>query len=210
MDTEVLSEPASRGQRGPYRKGVRRRQEIVDAASAVFAEFGYSGGSVRTIAERVGVSPATLIQYFGSKEGLLTAVLEDWSDRIHRLSVDNVRGLASINRLRQVMRYHVDHRGLIELFVTMSAEASSLTHPARSFVQNRYATELQKIAAHFSEAVEAGEIGQLSETEIEQEASMLFAVMDGLELQWLLDPTVDLVGLFDRYLDAAIERWRAG
>ncbi len=37
---------------------------------------------------------------------------------------------------------------------------------------------------------------------------MMFAIMDGLELQWLLDPTVDMVALFDHYLDEAIERWR--
>ena len=60
--------------RGHYRKGIKRRQDIVKAASEVFAEFGYSGGSIRTIADRVGASPATLMQCFGSKEGLLAAV----------------------------------------------------------------------------------------------------------------------------------------
>jgi hypothetical protein len=37
---------------------------------------------------------------------------------------------------------------------------------------------------------------------------MMFAIMDGLELQWLLDPTVDMVALFNHYLDEAIERWQ--
>ena len=57
------------GRRGPYRTGIRRREQIIDAATAVFAEYGYAGGSVRTIAERVGVSPASLLQHFGSKKG---------------------------------------------------------------------------------------------------------------------------------------------
>ena len=42
--------------RGPYRTGVRRREQIIGAATAVFAEYGYAGGSVRTIADRIGVS----------------------------------------------------------------------------------------------------------------------------------------------------------
>jgi hypothetical protein len=38
---------------------------------------------------------------------------------------------------------------------------------------------------------------------------MLIAAMDGLELQWLIDPDIDLVALFDEYMDAAITRWTA-
>ena len=84
VNAEQLADPESvrPGEvraRGQYRKGIKRRQDIVKAASEVFAEFGYSGGSIRTIADRVGASPATLMQHFGSKEGLLAAVLEDWT-----------------------------------------------------------------------------------------------------------------------------------
>ena len=90
----------------------------------------------------------------------------------------------------------------------MAAEASSLNHPARQFIQNRYATSVAEMCQHFREAVEAEEIGPLSAAQIEQETRMMFAIMDGLELQWLLDPTVDMVALFDHYLDEAIERWQ--
>ena len=50
-----------RVERGPYRKGVQRRQEIVRAAAQVFAERGYHGGSLRSIGERVGISSASLV-----------------------------------------------------------------------------------------------------------------------------------------------------
>ena len=50
-----------------------RRQAIVKAASEVFASSAVAA-SIRTIADRVGASPATLMQCFGSKEGLLAAV----------------------------------------------------------------------------------------------------------------------------------------
>lgn len=201
--------PSETPPRGRYRKGIKRRQEIVGAASEVFAEFGYSGGSIRTIAERVGVSPAALLQHFGSKEGLLTAVLEDWA---HQQQPDsqrrNPRGLDYLNSLREIMRYHVNHRGLIELFLTMTTEASSPTHPARAFIQDRYATALAGIRLHLQEAVEAGEIQPMSPAVLDQEARTMFAVMDGIELQWLIDPEVDFVGIFDSYLDNAIARWK--
>lgn len=209
---DVSAEPAVDGNvpRTRYQKGIRRRQEIVQAASAVFAEFGYTGGSIRTIAERVGVSPAALLQHFGSKEGLLMAVLDDWAwQQKAGFAGRRDRGLSFVNRLRDIMRYHLDHRGLIELFLTMCTEASSPSHPAREFIQNRYLTTLAEVRAHLREAIVDGEIAAMTDHDIDREARTLFAVMDGLELQWLIDPAIDLARLFDEHLDATIKRWRS-
>lgn len=47
-------------------------------------------------------------------------------------------------------------------------------------------------------------MGPLTDAQISAEASVFYAVLDGLELQWLLDSRIDLVGLFDYYLDQAV------
>jgi AcrR family transcriptional regulator len=47
---------------------------LVDAAVAEVAESGYDGLTVRGVARRAGVSPATAYTYFASKEHLLTEV----------------------------------------------------------------------------------------------------------------------------------------
>lgn len=209
MNAERLTEDVPSRHRGPYRKGLVRRAQIVRAASETFAEQGYAGGSIRTIAARVGVSPATLLQYFGSKEELLEAVLEDWDNRSDPAGYTRARGLAHVDQqLRGVMTFHVEHRGLIELFLTMAAEATNLDHPARPFIQRRYAHTLGELVKAFHEAIADGEIAPMSDEQIDEEARLVFAVMDGIELQWLLDPSVDLVGLFNHHLDATIERWR--
>jgi AcrR family transcriptional regulator len=54
----------------------RTRQEILDAATAEFAERGYSGGRVDEIAARTRTTKRMIYYYFGSKEGLWIAVLE--------------------------------------------------------------------------------------------------------------------------------------
>ena len=64
--------------RGPYRSGIKRRREIIDAASLVFARYGYAGSSLRQIADDVGVTAAAFTRHFGNKEGLLQAVIEHW------------------------------------------------------------------------------------------------------------------------------------
>ncbi len=199
-----------RGERGPYRKGVQRRQEIVRAATQVFAERGYRGGSLRTIGERVGISSAALVQYFGTKEGLLAAVLEEWARESRPAGVEGLRGLAWIRSVREAMVYNAGHPGLIELFLTLSAEATSADHPARAFVSRRYASVVAEHVRHLREAVADGEVEPMSDRELEQEARIFVAAMDGIELQWLLDPQVDLLEVFDRLVDQTLARWAAG
>ncbi|SDV04093.1 DNA-binding transcriptional regulator, AcrR family [Microlunatus sagamiharensis] len=200
---------APRSGRGPYRKGLERRSAIVRAATQVFAERGYHGGSLRTIAERVGVSSASLVQYFGTKEGLLAAVLSEWGRASRPAGLDGLRGLAWIRSMREAMAYNAVHPGLIELFLTLSAEATSPDHPARAFVQERYATVVGEHAGHLLEAVEDGEVGAMSAERAEHEARLFVAAMDGIELQWLLDPRVDLLELFEHLLEVTLARWAA-
>ena len=195
--------------RGPYRTGVRRREQILAVAIEVFGEYGYAGGSVRAIADRVGVSHATLLQHFGSKEGLLTAVLQEWDRQTVEQNLEDAVGLDYFRRLPEVMTAHLAHRGLLELFTTISAEASSPAHPAHDFIQHRYVTNLATLAGHLRQAVDAGDVALLSSVQIETEVRLVTAVLDGIGLQWLLDPSTDVTTSVSTYISRSIASWRS-
>jgi AcrR family transcriptional regulator len=67
--------PVEQRRRGRRPGGADTREQLLDAARAVFAERGYDGATVRLIAERAGVDPAMVNHWFGGKEGLFTASL---------------------------------------------------------------------------------------------------------------------------------------
>ena len=48
---------------------------ILYAGERAFAEFGYDGASMRAIARDAGVNQAMISYYYGSKEGLLQAIM---------------------------------------------------------------------------------------------------------------------------------------
>src|SRR4051794_36433329 len=74
--TVSTTEPTAR-RRGRRPAGQDTRTALVEAARAVFAESGYDGATVRTIATRAGVDAAMVNHWFGGKEGLFArAVLE--------------------------------------------------------------------------------------------------------------------------------------
>ena len=56
----------------------RTEQAILDAARELFAEQGFERVTIRAVAARVGVDPALVMQYFGSKEHLFAAAAR-WS-----------------------------------------------------------------------------------------------------------------------------------
>jgi len=58
-------------------KTLKRRRAIVEVASEVFQEFGYSRASMSMISARLGGSKSTIYNYFSSKEELFSAVTSE-------------------------------------------------------------------------------------------------------------------------------------
>lgn len=80
-------------------KAARTRRNLMAAATAAFAEKGYTGTSVTDIAERAGVSVATFYQYFADLAGIVAVLagdrivqmldqhVDDWDPRTGRIGL---------------------------------------------------------------------------------------------------------------------------
>jgi len=69
-----MSEPGSRRGRAHDAEGTR--EAILNAAEEVFAEHGFDGARIDTIAETAGYNKSLIFHYYGDKLGLYTAVLQ--------------------------------------------------------------------------------------------------------------------------------------
>ena len=67
----------------PNRRGERSREAVLDAAERVMAERGYEAATVARLVEEAGVPASSIYHYFGSKEGVLLAVMERGAQRFH-------------------------------------------------------------------------------------------------------------------------------
>ena len=69
------------------RKKARRREDILTAASALFAAKGIDATTMAEIADAVDVSPPTIFNYFGNKDGILIALITEGAQKarlVHR------------------------------------------------------------------------------------------------------------------------------
>ena len=195
--------------RGPYQSGMRRRAKIIEHAVEVFGSYGYSAGSLHEIASRAGITPGGIMRHFENKEELLVEVLRHWDDA---QIADEKRydGLAYFASLHDVTKNNMAHRGFIDLYLTLSIEASREEHPAHRFVVERYKRTMAVFTKHLTHAVAAGEIPPMDQATVEYESHLLIAVLDGFAIQWMLADTLDLLSLTSTYVDAVIARWKAG
>ncbi|MGE0304366.1 MAG: TetR/AcrR family transcriptional regulator [Acidimicrobiia bacterium] len=177
--------------RGRYAKGVARRDEILDRALAEFAVNGYDRTSVREIARAVGLSQAGLLHYFASKEELFVEVLRRRDARNEQRYDQNRGDPVTAEGLVSIVQHNSDEPGLVRLFVAMSAESTTSDSQARAFFAERYQSLRTGIAADVRRM--QGEGSFSTDLEPDAVASILLAVADGLQVQWLLEPdSVDM------------------
>ncbi|MCL2515867.1 MAG: TetR/AcrR family transcriptional regulator [Microbacteriaceae bacterium] len=176
--------PGRGGRRGPYAKSARTRRSILESALAVFAAGGYRSGSLREIAQGVGLSEAGLLHHFPNKAALLAAVLE------HRDEQSRERFLAGSGHPRELLdalvaiaEHNATVPAVVELYVTLSAEATTAGHPAHEHFRDRYRTLFASIRADLAALQHAGELRADLDPAIA--ARGLIALMDGLQLQYL-------------------------
>ncbi len=85
----------------PNRRGARSRELVLDSAERLMAERGYEAATVAALVEEAGVPPSSIYHYFGSKEGVLLAVMERGAERFFEtLPVPERRIGSQLNHLR--------------------------------------------------------------------------------------------------------------
>ncbi|MFT4137241.1 TetR/AcrR family transcriptional regulator [Microbacterium sp.] len=179
--------------RGPYAKGTAKRAEILDTALDVIARNGCHRASNREIAERVGLSQAGLMHYFGSREELYQEVLRARDERDLR---DHFLHNPTFAGYLEVIAHNTQVPGLVRLYAEFSAEAGTPGHPAHRFFVERYAFLRHLLGEAIERAQDAGELGPA--VDIPQAVDLIVSASDGLQVQWLIDPTLDMTAHLTR------------
>ena len=187
---------SGKGTRGPYAKTEARRADILRTSLEAFAERGFQGSSLREIAEAAGLSQAGVLHHFSSKEALLAAVIAE-KDAVSVAHFEN-QDRAVLDALRDVVVANLEQPGLVRLFATLSAEAINVDHPAHDYFELRYARSRRQLAAALRHGQTQGEVNPSLDAEVV--AGLLLAAMDGLQVQWLLDPQFDMLAALDLLL----------
>lgn len=175
-------------ERGSYTKGRARREEILRTALDLLSVQGYRQTSLRGIGREMGLQPAHILHYFPSKEALLEAIISAWDEQSEAVLVAD--GRAFLEAWPGIVEANSRVPGLVHLYTAFAAEAADPNHPSRAFFQERFVSVRGRIEDDLTARQRAGALDPAIDAR--HSAIRLIAFSDGLQLQWLIDPTIDM------------------
>lgn len=176
-----------------------RQTEILDATRRLVAERGFRGITIDRVAEVCGLTRAGLLHHFPSKAALLTAVLErqdlvDQQDTYFDAAEWNTAASCRAH-LDEIVRRDLGRREIVKMYTVLSSEALTEDHPAYEAFQERLRRArlwLRQISAGWHPDPDGFALQYLS-------------FMNGLHLNWLRDPSIDLEREWGTFADALFD-----
>lgn len=156
-DSPLQSAAASKSQAPTPAQG-RRRAKVLEASERLFAAQGYSQVKMEDIARAAGVSLGTIYSYFGSKSGIMAALIEPATARMEArgqaiLATPPARLEDAIAALYEAHRFEDDWKSLhfLEAFnipdTFSDARIADVHRRYQNFIEAQFRTLLEGFAA---------------------------------------------------------------
>jgi AcrR family transcriptional regulator len=192
--------------RGPYASTPARRAQIVRAALASFAEHGYERASLRDIAARANVTHAALLRHFSGKDELLLAALAQREADEEELATRIIRSRMPAERiLGAVLRDEFDDPDHQRNWLALAVAATNPAHPAHEFFTGR--RERMRTRFTSSSLPTSQDSAHLT---ADEKVTLVLAMIDGLRMQALLDPSRDTLSLLEVFMKIVITPGKGG
>lgn len=162
------------------------------------------------IATASGLSQTGLLHHFATKEDLLAAVLEQRDLRdLASLSArrgEPAHGWEVLDDMVELVRLNAGREGMVRLFTNLAGEAVDPDHPGHDWLRRHHADAVDSLSRALADAVDDGTAAPgLPAAGI---ARQFVALMDGLQLQWLMWPEdVDMAADVESYVAGLRDRW---
>lgn len=201
MDSQVPS-----GSTGLTQNERRRQSEraLVDAAIAIVAESGVGALTFEAIGEKSGYSRGLVTQRFGSKRGLIDAMIEQLHGEMQTMIA--ARGIEALPGLEAVLLWtdlylrEVFHNERLQTYFKLLAASVADDADLRS----AFAQEHERVKAMLAHLIRKGQTGGSirPEVDINAVATMIGSLQIGISTQRLVDPKTALEPLLAGVMDS--------
>jgi len=121
-------------------QGAASKKKILDAAISLICERGFSGTSVGAICEEAGVVKTALYWHFGSKDGLLAAIIEEisreWIEEIDSRASEGATADDSLDGMIEGMKHLVKNKShYLRIVEAVINESANVDHEAMKAIR---------------------------------------------------------------------------
>ncbi len=171
-----------------------RVEQILNAATSVFARLGFNNARMDDIVAESGLSKGTLYWYFKSKDDIIKAILDGMfeGELAHLRDLHTSQGTASERLLELTQRAIDDLHGMTSL-IPITYEFYTLAFrqkKVRQALQSYFRSYIDILAPLIQQGIDQSEFRPVS---ARQAAIAISAIYEGTVLLWVADPdTVNL------------------
>lgn len=144
-------------------RGAERREEILDAATKLFATHGFNDTDTQQLADEIGVGKGTLYRYFPSKRELFLAATDRGMRKLCQTidaSVETITDpperIATV--VRSYLTFFQDHPELCELLIHERALFKDRKKP--TYIEHREANR-ERLRAVYQHYIDEGQIREI-------------------------------------------------
>ncbi|UYM04168.1 TetR/AcrR family transcriptional regulator [Solicola gregarius] len=183
-------------------------EQLLAAADRILLAQGPAAFTLAKAAAEAGVSAATLIKRFGSKEALFLRLSQRWVSSMDAQLTEVAAGRATpLERFRAVALHgyaDLDHAATAAM--QLATLAVDLQNDAqRALLDVGWSHVRRHLSVHAADAIEAGALAGCPPPE--QLARLVFTAMEGGCLSWSVHPEGSLVARLEDDLDALLSGW---
>jgi AcrR family transcriptional regulator len=190
--------PTDAPQTKKQQQGEQSRELILDATERLMATRGYAATSISDIRKACGLPPSSIYWHFGSKEGVLAAVMERGADRFFAAiptSEDTEAQLAVLSALQS------QHPDFLRLFYMLSLERSD--DPSVAAVIRRVRdTAITRFRNAITQLLPADAPRSTAQRVVAELTALAVALSDGVFFADHLEPDTDVERMYRRLWQA--------
>ncbi len=195
----------------PNSRGMKSRELVLDAAERVMAEHGFEAATLARVVEEAGIPLSSVYHYYGSKDGILLAVMERGAERFFAdLPIPNRRHGRPAEHLATVLsttaRTLERHPNFLRLLIVFAVQPPAVAGGEIEAVVTRVRRLgldrlREQIALAFGDDPESSVTGRL--------ARIALAAVDGAFVASQADRAVTLEELLEPLVPAIVGARRA-
>jgi AcrR family transcriptional regulator len=179
-------------------QGEQSRELILDATERLMATRGYAATSISDVRNACGLPPSSIYWHFGSKEGVLAAVMERGADRFFA-AIPTSEG--ADGQLAVLSRLQSQHPDFLRLFYMLSLERSD--DPAVAAVVRRVRdTAIVRFRDAITQLLPADAPPSKAGPVVTELTAFAVAISDGVFFADHLEPGTDVERLYRRLSQA--------
>lgn len=198
--TLPVTAPGVRARRSQAERTALSEDRLLSAALQLISERGYDRTTLQAIGDAAGYSRGLVSHRFGSKEGLLWALLErmfrHWGTDSLNPAVGGQVGVAALHAAVEAMRRSVRASPeRLRAFYALLFESLGPLPALRPKVAEFHRRQRDGVAAWITAGIRAGTVR--ADVDAATQAALFMSAIRGAAYQWLIDPEVDVDAIYD-------------